>query len=140
VLLFPLRSTADPQAVEQGKGMKSKLRKLLGTIALIFAIVVAIAVIIRFLPEKEKWLLVQRYFAERYGNALLSGDFPKQEKFRGEFIDYVIITDPRAKTVLFSPHENHDIAFIYAPSHTEHDFGYQTRKAIKIANGWYCLE
>ena len=101
------------------------------------ALLVGLIVVIRYLPEKQKWLLLAGHSAERYGNALLVGDLKKQEKYQDNFIDYVVVTDPRTKTVLFSPHENHECTFIYAPSHTEHDFEYQSRKATKIVTGWY---
>jgi len=120
--------------------MNGRFKTWTGRIIAVAVLLVGLAVVIRYLPEKQKWLLLCRHSAERYGSALLAGDLKKQEKYKDDFIDYVVVTDPRTKTVLFSPHENHEDTFIYAPSHTEHDFEYQSHKATKIATGWYCLK
>lgn len=122
--------------------MKGRIKTWISSLVVFVLLVVGIAVVGRQLPEKEKWLLIDRHSAERYGSALLEGDLKKQEKYQNDFIDYVVATNSRTKTVLFSPHahENHETAFIHAPSHTENEIDYQSRKAIRIAAGWYSLK
>ena len=120
--------------------MKGRIKTWISSLVVFALVLVGIVAMGRHLPEKQKWLLIGRHTAERYGRALLAGDFKEQEKYQNDFIDYVVITDPSTKTVLFSPHEKHDTTFIYAPSHTENEIDYQTTKAIKIAAGWYSLK
>lgn len=120
--------------------MKGRIKTWISGLVVFVLVLVGIAAVGRHLPEKQKWLLIGRHSAERYGRALLSGDFKEQQKYQNDFIDYVVITDPRTKTVLFSPHENHETAFIYAPSHTENEIDSQSGKATRIAAGWYSLK
>jgi len=120
--------------------MKGRFKIWIAGFVVFVFLMAGIVVVGRHLPEKQKWLLIGRHSAERYGSALLAGDFKNQEKYQNDFIDYVVVTDPRTKTVIFSPHENHETAFIYAPSHTENQIDYQSRKATKIAAGWYSLK
>jgi len=120
--------------------MKGRIKAWISGVVVFVLLVVGIAVVGRHLPEKQKWLLIGRHSAERYGSALLAADFEKQEKYKDDFIDYVVVIDSRTKTVLFSPHDNHETAFIYAPSHTENEIDYQSRKATRIAAGWYSLK
>jgi hypothetical protein len=115
--------------------------KALAVVTVSAALAVAgFATVIRFLPEKQKWLLVGRHYAKPYGDALLAGDWKKQERYKNDFIDYVVAVDPRTRTVLFASHDNQEIAFIYAPSHNEDELDYQAHKARKIAASWYYLK
>ncbi len=129
------RSAAHPLAVGPRIGMKRRIQ----ISALVVFILVGIAMVVRHLPEKEKWLLIERHSAELYSRALLAGDLKKQHEYQNHFIDYVVVTDQRHKMVLVSPHENHEAAFVFAPTRTESEIAYESRKATKIAAGWYSL-
>lgn len=120
--------------------MKGRIKTWISALVVFVLLLAGIAIVGRHLPEKQKWLLIGRHSAELYGRALLEGNLKEQEKYQNDFIDYVVITDSRTKTVLFSTHQNHDMSFIYAPSHTENEIVYQTTKATKIAAGWYSLK
>lgn len=120
--------------------MKGRIKTWISGLTVLVLVLVGVAAVVRNLPQKQKWLLIGRHSAERYGRALLTDDLKEQEKYQQHFIDYVVVTDPRTKTVLFSPHENHETAFIYAPSHTENEIDYQSGKATRIAARWYCLK
>lgn len=120
--------------------MKGRIKARISGIVVFVLVLVGIAAVGRHLPEKQKWLLIGRHSAERYGRALLAGNSKEKERYQNDFIDYVVIADPHTKTVFFSPHENHEAAFIYAPSHTENEIDYQSGKATRIAAGWYSLK
>jgi hypothetical protein len=120
--------------------MKGRFKTWARRVITVVVFLIGLALVLRFLPEKQKWLLIGRHSAERYGSALLAGDIKGEEKFKDDFIDYVVVTDPRTKTVMFSSHESHDTAFIYAPSLTENEINYQSRKATRIAAGWYSFK
>ncbi|WP_136526558.1 hypothetical protein [Geomonas ferrireducens] len=121
-------------------GPRIGMKRTIQTSTLAVFILVGIAIVGRHLPEKEKWLLVERRSAEQYSRALLAGDSKKQQEYQNHFIDYVVVTDQRHKIVLFSPHENHEATFVFAPTHTESEVEYESRKAKKIAAGWYSLD
>ena len=77
--------------------MRGRIKNWISGLVVFVLLLVGIAAVGRHLPEKQKWLLIGRHSAERYGSALLAGDFKKQEKYKNDFIDYVVVTDPHTK-------------------------------------------
>jgi len=106
----------------------------------VLAIAIVVVSYIFSLTPNKRWLLFTKSEAEIYGNALLSKDLIIKENLKLRFIDCLIVTDLKAKTVLFSPHDNHDVALIYAPTHEGKELIYESDKAVKITGKWFAVK
>jgi hypothetical protein len=90
------------------------------------------------LSPPERWLLFRSSNAQAYADAMLEkGTAP--EELSNHFIDVVIVSNSGERTVLFSPHDDHDVAVIYAPSHTSESLTYEKLTAKRIRKNWYAL-
>lgn len=90
------------------------------------------------LSTEERWVFVMGSKAEAYANAALAGDSCTQKKYEDEFTDYVIITNPANKTVLFSNHDDGDNSvLVFAPSATTNVFSIEGMQARRIRGPWY---
>jgi hypothetical protein len=54
-------------------------------------------------------------------------------------LDVVTATNPKDRTALFSPHDNHEIAVIYAPGRSSQQLAYEKHVAHRIRANWYAL-
>ena len=103
-------------------------------------VVVALAVYVASMTPAERWLALQGSAAQSYAEAILANDTASRHKYESDFLDCVVISDPKAKTVLFSPHDNgHDIVLIYAPGHPG-QFKYENMNAKRIRGNWYAVQ
>lgn len=103
-------------------------------------VVVALAVYVASLTPAERWLALQGSAVQSYADAILANDTASQHQYESDFLDYTVISDPKAKTVLFSPHDNgHDLVLIYAPGHPE-QFKYENMNAKRIRGNWYAVQ
>ena len=90
------------------------------------------------LSTEDRWVFVMGSKAEAYANAALAGDSYMQKKYADEFTDYVIITNPANKTVLFSAHDDgHNSVLVFAPSETSNIFSIEGMQARRIRGPWY---
>ena len=100
----------------------------------------ATAVYLWTLSPSERWLLFWKAEAETYAHMALAGNVPKEGPLYEDFIDVYTETNPRMKTVLFSPHDNHDIAVIFAPGNMSDHLKYNDQlTARRIQRDWYAL-
>lgn len=103
-------------------------------------VVAALAVYVSSMTPAERWLALKGTKAQSYAEAILANDIASQHKYESDFLDYTIISDPKAKTVLFSLHDNgHDLVLIYAPGHSG-QFKFEEMNAKRIRNNWYVVQ
>ena len=103
-------------------------------------LVAAAAVYLWSLSPSERWLLFWKSEAETYARMALAGQFPTEGPLYEDFIDTYTETNPKTKTVLFSPHDNHDIAVIFAPGNSSEQLKYNDQfTAHRIQRDWYAL-
>ena len=90
------------------------------------------------LSPAERWLLFWEAEAQTYANAKLEKRaIPKE--MSDDFIDILTVTDPKKRTVLFSPHSNHEITVVYAPDSPSENLVYENMTANRIRKNWYAL-
>jgi hypothetical protein len=90
------------------------------------------------LSPSERWLIFWGTEAKTYADAMLEkGSVPKEIK--NDFIDVVTVTNPKKRTVLFSPHNAHEIAVVYAPDNLAESLEYENITAKRIKKNWYAL-
>ncbi len=90
------------------------------------------------LSPPERWLLFWGAKAQAYANAMLeNGSVPKT--MSDDFIDVLVTSDPKGQTVLFSPHDTHEVAVIYAPNRSADVLVYENTSAKRIRENWYAL-
>jgi hypothetical protein len=76
--------------------------------------------------------------AQTYADTMLeNGSAPKE--MSDDFIDVLIATNPKKRTVLFSPHDAHEIAVVYAPDSPSESLVYENISAKRIRKNWYAL-
>lgn len=92
------------------------------------------------LSPAEKWLLSWRSEAETYARMTLTGNTPMKGALYEDFIDVYVETNPKTRTVLFSPHDNQEIAVVFAPGCSTEQFRYSDElTARRIRGCWYSL-
>jgi hypothetical protein len=90
------------------------------------------------LSPSERWLFFWGEEAQTYAAAKLeNSSIPKE--MSDDFIEVLTITNPKERTVLFSPHDNHDIALVYAPDNPSESLVYEHTTAKRIRKNWYAL-
>ena len=90
------------------------------------------------LSPSERWLFYWGAEAQTYADAMLkNGSVPKEVS--DDFIDVLTVTRPKERTVLFSPHDDHEIAVVYAPDSPSESFVYENIIAKRIRKNWYAL-
>lgn len=90
------------------------------------------------LSPSERWLFFWKAEAQTYAEVMLeSGSVSKE--ISDDFIDVLTITNPKEHTVLFSPHDNHEIAVVYAPNNPSDSLRYGNTTAKRILKNWYAL-
>jgi hypothetical protein len=115
-------------------------RALLGSFLALLSMVAATIVYLWALTPAEKWLLFWRSEAETYAQMTLAGKAPGEGPLYENFIDVYIETNQKANTVLFSPHDNHEITVVFAPGCSTEQFRYNDElRARRIRGCWYTL-
>ncbi len=112
----------------------ASIKSLLGLLLL----ALASGAYLYLLSPSERWLLFWGDEAQTYAAVELENGSISKE-MSDDFIDVLIITNPKERTVLFSPHDNHDIALIYAPDSPSESLVYEHTTAKRIRKNWYAL-
>ncbi len=90
------------------------------------------------LSPSERWLIFWGVEAQAYADAMLEKGSVSKE-MSSDFIDVLVVAKPNERTVLFSPHDRHDVAVVYAPSYTNEGLVYENSTAKRIRRNWYAL-
>jgi len=90
------------------------------------------------LSPSERWLIFWGAEAQSYAAAKLENSSVTKE-VSDNFIDVLTVTNPKEHTVLFSPHDNHEIAVVYAPDSSSESLVYENITAKRIRKNWYAL-
>jgi hypothetical protein len=115
-------------------------RASLGFVLTVTFFVAVSAVYLLTLSPSETWLLFWKSEAETYARMALAGSVPKEGPLYEDFIDVYSEANPNTKTVLFSPHDNHEIAVIFAPGRLTEDLKYNDKlTARRIQRDWYAF-
>lgn len=116
--------------------------KQIALIVFVVAILPSFAAIgyVYSLPPAERWLFMMRANAQIYADALLSGDSAKQARYKSDFKDYTVVTNQKAKAVLFSSTgSNGKFTLIYAPDESSDWITYEQTGAKRVKEKWYVL-
>lgn len=90
------------------------------------------------LSPSERWLLVWGAKAQAYADTMLERDSVSKD-MSNDFIDVLIASNPKERTVLFSPHDTHEVAVVYAPNRSSDVLAYENTTAKRIRENWYAL-
>lgn len=102
------------------------------------ALALAAGVYLYQLSPSERWLLFWKTEAQTYADAMLAkGSVSK--KVSDDFIDVLTVTNSKKRTVLFSPHDKHEVAVVYAPDNFSDNLVYDNVTAKRIRKNWYAL-
>jgi len=112
----------------------ASIKLLLGLVLFAFAS----GAYLYLLSPSERWLIFWGDEAQTYAAAMLEKG-SVQKEMSDDFIDVLTITNPKEHTVLFSPHDNHDIALVYAPNSPSESLVYGHTTAKRIRKNWYAL-
>jgi hypothetical protein len=91
-----------------------------------------------YLSPSERWLLFWGAKAQAYADVMLEKGAVSKE-MSSNFIDVLVVAKPNERTVLFSPHDTHDVAIVYAPSYESEGLVYENATAKRIRKNWYAL-
>ncbi len=91
-----------------------------------------------YLSPSERWLIFWGAKAQAYADVILERGAVSKE-MSSDFIDVLVVAKPSERTVLFSPHDAHEVAVIYAPSYTNEGLVYENTTAKRIGKNWYAL-
>ena len=91
------------------------------------------------LSPAERWLLLCASDAEAYAEKEFAGNSTDKTSPSSCLLDVVAATSPKDRTALFSPHDNHEIAVIYAPGRSSEQLAYEQHIAHRIRANWYAL-
>lgn len=116
--------------------VRSSLAKMVVTVV---ALTAAATVFLWLQSPSERWLMLCSGEAEQHAKQMLKGDSSTKWPPADCLIDVYIATDPKSGTALFAPHDNHDIAVIYAPLQSSEQMIYYQQVAHRIRPHWYEL-
>lgn len=91
------------------------------------------------LSPSERWLVFWGAEAQTYAAAKLENSYITKE-LSDNFIDVLTVTNPKERTVLFSPHDNHEVAVVYSPDSSSESLVYENTTAKRIRKNWYVLQ
>jgi hypothetical protein len=115
-------------------------RRTLASISLwLLAIGSVFAAYLWSLSSSERWLLLCASDAEAYAEGALAGRTTDKWPPADCLADVVTATNSSDRTTLFSPHDNHEIAVIYAPGRSSEQLVYEQHVARRIRANWYAL-
>lgn len=98
-----------------------------------------LAAYIWFLSPSERWLVLCAPDAEAYAERAFTGQTTDNTSLSSCMLDVVSSINPKERTALFSPQDNHEIAVIYAPGHSSKQLTYEQHVAQRIRTNWYAL-